>query len=138
MTTVELYADHNLCSGCRACLLACSLENFQEMTPAKSALRVQPLFPAPGRYRVHLCDQCGRCAEVCPMEAITRQNGTWLVDPEECTSCGTCVEECPHGVITLPRDEDPAVKCTGCGACVEICPRDVLSWQEGPTKEVHP
>ena len=121
-----LTAHHERCSGCRACLLACSLENYSEMTPAKAALGIQGRFPAPGDYRVQLCDQCGACAEACPVEAITQEQGKFLIDRELCTGCLSCVEACPKGVMfTHPQLEEP-IKCTLCGACVTICPRDAL------------
>nr|WP_071541782.1 4Fe-4S binding protein [Moorella thermoacetica] len=46
------------------------------------------------------CTGCGRCAEVCPVEAITLKEVA-IVDPDECLECGACVDECPHGAISL-------------------------------------
>jgi ferredoxin len=66
---------------------------------------------------VKLCDQCGACADVCPVEAISR-NGAFLIDPDECTGCGACVDECPNGVIFMHPDSEVPIKCTDCGACV--------------------
>jgi ferredoxin len=126
-----LSAIHERCSGCRACLLACSLENFKEMTTAKAALAIQGRFPAPGDYRVQLCDQCGDCAEACPVKAIIEKDGKYLIDEKLCTGCLECVTACPHGVmLTHPGMEEP-IKCTLCGACVTICPREALVLEEG-------
>ena len=45
---MRLYADSAKCSGCRACLVACSLNIFQESNPKKASLNLIPHFPAPG------------------------------------------------------------------------------------------
>lgn len=124
---MPLSANSSLCSGCRTCLVACAVENFREINPAKAALGVEGKFPAPGVYEVQVCDQCGSCAEVCPVDAIEEQDGAYLIDTEECTGCGLCVEECPKDVMYLHKDSQVPIKCTLCGACVEICPRGVLS-----------
>jgi len=58
------------------------------------------------------CDRCGKCAELCPSQAISygdkeMYNGyeRWILDVEKCTSmrvgnqhgcgCGTCIKVCP-------------------------------------------
>jgi Fe-S-cluster-containing hydrogenase component 2 len=123
---LELTVHNELCSGCRACLLACSLVNYRSMTPALAALRIEALFPSPGTYRVHVCDQCGACAEACPEEAIRLEDGAYLINQDLCTACGICREECPYGVILWERAADRPIKCTGCGECAAICPRDAI------------
>jgi len=123
---LKLQALHEKCSGCRTCLVACALENFREINPAKAVLRIQGLFPGPGTYRIHLCDQCGVCAEVCPEDAIRLENGVYQVDPDQCTGCMLCVEECPHDVMCAHAELEAPAKCTLCGACVDACPRGAL------------
>ncbi len=56
-----------------------------------------------------LCKACGKCAEVCPYNAIT-------VDPKKkipaqvttaaCSGCGTCGAECAFGAITMHHFTD--------------------------------
>lgn len=126
----QLKAIHEKCSGCRTCLVACALENFREINPAKAVLRIQGLFPAPGTYHIHLCDQCGQCAEVCPEQAIRFEQGTYKIHADECSGCMICVDECPHGVICMHRDFDTPFTCTLCGACVDACPRGAIQFSE--------
>lgn len=128
---MELKAIHENCSGCGICLLVCALENFKEMNPSKAALKIEGRFPAPGDYRIHLCDQCGRCAEVCPEEAIYLDKGRYLIDEAQCTGCMTCVEACPHGVLLEHKSLETPFKCTLCGECVKLCPRGALVLEVG-------
>lgn len=116
------------CSGCRACELVCSLENFGALNPKKAALRVSGHFPTPGRYTVAICDQCGTCAEVCPTGCITlAENGAWLIAEAECIGCGVCVTECPPQVMYLHEDRgEVPIKCTNCAKCLEFCPTGAL------------
>ena len=124
---MELRAIHENCSGCCTCRLACALENHRQVRPALAVLRIEGRFPAPGDYRIHLCDQCGECAEICPVEAIARDDdGVYRIDEEECTQCMACVDACPYGVIAAPDPDETPSKCTACGACAESCPRDAI------------
>ena len=123
---MELIAINENCSGCGTCRLACAITNFQEVNPSKSVLRIEARFPAPGKYRVHLCDQCGVCADNCPEDAIQLDKGAYLVDPDTCTGCGICVEVCPRDVMFEHPDSDVPAKCTLCGECALTCPRGAI------------
>jgi heterodisulfide reductase subunit A len=73
-----------------------------------------------GEYvRRALCDSCGKCEAVCPVEvdvpahtgmlphkAIYRPGhrslpGVFVLDDSACDRCGKCVEACPRGAINL-------------------------------------
>ncbi len=41
-----------------------------------------------------LCNGCGACEPVCPMLAITVEDGLAVVDYERCLGCGVCISEC--------------------------------------------
>jgi heterodisulfide reductase subunit A len=61
------------------------------------------------------CDDCGKCAEVCPVAASTGSPprraiylpspkafpGGYLIDQELCDGCGLCVAACPQQAIDL-------------------------------------
>ncbi|MCL4370517.1 MAG: 4Fe-4S binding protein [Chloroflexi bacterium] len=116
------------CTGCRTCELICALHNHQENNPAKAALRVRGLFPAPGHYDLRLCDQCGECALVCPTEAIyKRDDGVYLIDESLCTGCYACVDACTKGVMYLHESTEAPIKCTACGECATYCPKKLLA-----------
>jgi Fe-S-cluster-containing hydrogenase component 2 len=127
---VKLKFKEGLCSGCRVCEAACAMAVFGEENPKKAALKVRGHFPAPGTYDVAVCDQCGECAEACPVEAIKKVDGHYEVNTEECTGCLLCVEACPRGVMFTHRDHEAPFKCTLCGTCIEFCPRGALVDEE--------
>lgn len=123
---MRLAVREEFCSGCRTCEVACALKNYQECNPKKAALRITGEFPAPGRYHITFCNQCGTCADVCPTGAITMVDGAYRIDPETCIACYACVEACPSKAMFVHRAEKAPVKCTNCGACVQYCPREAV------------
>ncbi len=46
-----------------------------------------------------LCDLCGSCIAVCPVDAISMDEFYLLIDNERCTKCGNCVVVCPARAI---------------------------------------
>jgi pyruvate formate lyase activating enzyme len=46
-----------------------------------------------------------------------------------CTMCGKCAEVCPENAITFKADKPPRInreRCTGCGACSSVCSYQAL------------
>lgn len=48
-----------------------------------------------------LCDQCGRCLEVCEPKAITLAEKGIRIDREKCTNCAKCIPVCAQGALRL-------------------------------------
>jgi len=46
-----------------------------------------------------LCDECGRCIELCRFGAVKKD---YRVDAIECEGCGVCVDLCPSQAIDFP------------------------------------
>jgi len=46
-----------------------------------------------------LCDGCQACVPVCPVNAISMQEGKAKINPFQCTGCGACVPVCPKEAI---------------------------------------
>ena len=47
------------------------------------------------------CIGCGACQSVCPVEAITLQNGKAQIDTSKCIKCGSCQNICPVEAIEV-------------------------------------
>lgn len=46
------------------------------------------------------CDGCGKCAEVCPVKAVSVEQGKARIDYNKCLFCGKCVEACANDSLT--------------------------------------
>ncbi|NCB50746.1 MAG: DUF362 domain-containing protein [Clostridia bacterium] len=49
------------------------------------------------------CVGCGKCAEVCPMNAASVKKGKAVIDRSTCIRCFCCQEFCPMGAIKVYR-----------------------------------
>jgi Fe-S-cluster-containing dehydrogenase component len=121
MKNYILFIDHQACWGCKACEVACKQEN--RVPTGIKLIQVAEEGPdvRDGRldfsYRVDLCRHCQAppCAEVCPVEAITRrEDGLVVLQAETCIGCGACIEACPYEAITFNPEEGKALKCNLC------------------------
>ena len=59
-----------------------------------------------------LCKSCGKCADVCPYNAITvdvKSKRPATITTAACSGCGTCAAECPFGAITTNHFTDPQI-----------------------------
>jgi len=54
----------------------------------------------PRKIDEELCISCGSCAEVCPEDAISEGENSYVIDAEMCIDCGLCEEECPVDAIS--------------------------------------
>ena len=48
------------------------------------------------------CTGCETCIEICPVEAISVNNGKAEIS-NECVDCGSCVDECPNQAISIAK-----------------------------------
>lgn len=124
--------DYKLCTGCRLCEVICSLTNEGKISTALSRIKVYS-FP-PGIDVPIVCVQCERasCMEVCPQNALERDEKTHAVkvSVKKCVGCGLCIEACPAKAIFMHSEKKTVIKCELCGGnpqCVEICPANALS-----------
>ncbi len=47
------------------------------------------------------CTACGRCAEVCRYEVVSRCQGAYEVEPAACEGCASCFYQCPADAIRM-------------------------------------
>ena len=50
------------------------------------------------------CDQCGKCTEICPSDAIDFNNGKLRLDTGKCIFCSKCAEICPNKAIQMSKE----------------------------------
>ena len=118
------------CTGCRLCQLTCSAQNFKLNTHKSARIGIVPHFPE-GYFEIHLCNQCGICQSVCPVEAIfVDAGGAYVIDDSKCIDCGTCVDSCPQQAIFKSSANPHPYMCNLCGACVANCAAQALTWEE--------
>jgi len=125
MKTLVIKHPEN-CVQCKSCQDACSLAFYKELNQKLSCIRIKP--NRQGVDTIYSCNQCGKCASVCPLNAISQNaKGTYVIDKNICVGCMACVDICPQNVICKSMDEKVATKCIACGICAKNCPQDVLA-----------
>ena len=50
------------------------------------------------------CIGCGSCAEACPFDALSLEDGVPSIDAAACMGCGVCVARCSQGALALTPD----------------------------------
>jgi tetrathionate reductase subunit B len=126
------------CIDCRACQVACSVENSVPDNHTRiwvQDLGVQGTFP--DLKRVFVPYNCMHC-ENPPCTAVCVSGATWkdpatglvLVDQDACIGCGFCVDACPYSARYIDEQRGVVDKCNGClqrveaglePACVATC-----------------
>ncbi len=107
------------------------------------------------QYRVtESCQNClaASCQKVCPVGAVSFQNGKSIIDSNKCIKCGKCAAACPYNaIIKLERPCEAACgvdaitsgpdgravidqdKCViKCGKCAAACPYNAIIKLERP------
>jgi len=128
--------DASRCIDCKACLIACKVENQVPVGFWRNWIR--PLWSRKPDLKTEFqpgqCMQCDgpSCVQACPVGATYKQsNGLVAIDPIKCIGCGNCVTACPYGARYRNPVSRVADKCDFCQhrlkrgeepACVVTCP----------------
>jgi len=90
---------------CPGCKQKCEFIDDNPYVPLDEG-RPSSIGPMPDALKPRVvaekCTGCGKCVEVCPIEAITVVEGIAVIDLEICDGDGMCVPACPEGAIVLP------------------------------------
>jgi Fe-S-cluster-containing hydrogenase component 2 len=122
------------CTGCRICETWCSFVHEGQVSPVRSRIHVIK-WDERGLDIPMTCQQCEVpvCMNVCPVNAIVKDNVSGLVSVKEdrCIGCGLCVVACPFGGCSIDPITNKMFKCDHCGGepqCAAMCPREVISY----------
>lgn len=135
--TKRLIVDMNKCTGCTACVLACSSIRMGVFSPSYARTRVLKL-EASGVDAPVFCQQCEvpRCMEACPRNAIVRQPDTGIIeiDAKLCDRCLACAVACPYGAVSATpenRKTRTILKCDLCHgnpSCIAWCDTKAIQY----------
>lgn len=79
--------------------------------PSTAVLLLMPVLAAPFTDLTKVrpviepvkCENCKKCAEVCPAQAIHFSEKSGKIDDGRCMMCFCCHEICPHGAVGLKK-----------------------------------
>lgn len=141
---LAMVIDSSACIDCRACTLACKVENsVPEGNWRNWVKRSEPDYENPDwmnhrmpvQFQPGGCMHCEvpTCVQACPTGATykDKKDGAVKIDPKLCIGCGSCIPACPYGARYLHPTKHIADKCNYCQkrlergelpACVITCP----------------
>ena len=86
-----------ICNCCGCCCEALqAARHFSPMQPVATTNYIP-------KVSLETCIGCGKCKKVCPILAISMEEGKPVIDEEICLGCGVCARNCPKEAITLKR-----------------------------------
>ena len=98
-----MLVDLRKCVGCKACTVACKVENHTPPGVAYNVVMEEEVGEYPDvrrRFVFRPCMQCAKssCSTVCPTGATYhRPDGIVAVDYDKCIGCRYCIAACPYG-----------------------------------------
>jgi len=136
MAECELVVNHDKCTGCRICEVACSMHHGWGASPQKSMISIVALEGETTVVYVPVkCMQCEKppCEAVCPTGAISSDltTGAKLIDVQKCIGCSACAYVCPFGAAVVDRTTGAAHICDLCDGdpfCARLCSSGALRY----------
>jgi formate dehydrogenase iron-sulfur subunit len=136
MARKMVFIDTSLCTGCKACSVACKAWNDLPAEKTKRIVSYQtqadftPTTWTYVQFRENYKNekmqfnmiklQCFHCADpacmkACSSDAIYKtETGYTLIDQDKCIGCGYCTKNCPWEVPKTDSKINKTSKCTGC------------------------
>jgi hydrogenase-4 component A len=109
MSNTFVIADPDRCLGCYTCAAACTVNHRKE--GLQSSPRLFLTYSTAGTMPVQ-CHHCedAPCAQICPVKAISIQDGMVFLNEGQCIGCKMCAFICPFGAITMNGTAPPSIK----------------------------
>lgn len=127
MTLDRLLTKKSLCTGCRACEVACVVQHEGYFGTDQSRIKITKI-DSEGIDVPNVCRLCAHpgCVSSCPTHALHQdeETGTIQLTKKDCIGCADCVDGCPFGVVTLHPDSGYPLICDLCEgdpSCVKRC-----------------
>lgn len=129
-----LVSKEALCTNCGQCEEICAAAYKKTKEKELSCIRIEAVSGQSPTIKV--CNQCGVCIDICPVQAIYRDGkGVVRIKNEPCVGCYMCVGFCPTEAMGQ-HDAHPApYKCIACGLCAKNCPTGAIFIAEETPKE---
>lgn len=153
------YINQGLCSGCKACSVACKDKNnldvginFRRVYTYEEGAYIQQstkgiVHNIKAFYFSISCNHCTnpKCLPICPTGAIVKNKETGVVriDQDICQGVQLCVKACPYGAPQYNQKVFKSNKCDFCmdlqkkgeePVCVATCPMRAIEF--GPVEEL--
>jgi carbon-monoxide dehydrogenase iron sulfur subunit len=132
----RILVREDVCSGCRACEVACVARHDGRFGTATARIRVTKIEHL-GVDQPHVCRLCRRapCVTACPTNALYKDKDTEavLLRPDDCIGCAACVDACPFGMADLHPETGLALICDLCGGdpvCVKRCATGAIAYAD--------
>ena len=95
------------------------------------------------------CEVLIAARKFCSLQPVRTSNFVAVLKPELCSGCGRCVDVCPVEAVSLVSANDPqhpwlrkcvqdAERCLGCGACARVCQSGALGLVPRPERVITP
>lgn len=85
---------------CTCCSCCCGVLRNIKNHPEPATLVANPFIAS---YDAEACINCGKCAAVCPMDALAWADEKITFNPARCIGCGLCVDVCPTQAVAMVR-----------------------------------
>lgn len=143
-----MFVDTTICTGCKACQVACKEWNGLPGEPAHFGKRPDRSYPVANNFTGDSYDNTGslsatdwRHVRFIEQFSEERNERRWLFDSDSCKHCidAGCLNACPTKAIIRSDMGNVIVQqdvCIGCKFCIPSCPYGVIAFSE-QTGTVH-
>ncbi len=143
-----MFVDTSICTGCKACQVACKEWNALEAEPSHFRLDKEKGYAVAVNFTGNSYDNTGKLSATdwrhvrfVEQFSDSRDEARWLFMSDSCKHCNDagCLNACPVKAIVRTDLGNVFVQqetCIGCKYCIPACPWGVISYSE-KTKTVH-